>query len=654
MRIKNNKNASFAMRYTGISRNELAKSLEKLSSGYTINRAADDAAGLAISEKMRLQITGLDRAEKNSEEGSKLIQVGEGTLDEIHSMLQRAAALANQSANGVYDDAIDRRALQAELDQLCADIDRIAESANFNGIKLFQDEGLEYEQAKVLSPTSAQTAPQQAADVNRDAAQMPQTEARPTLDELIRDEDKGEVNIVYFEDPVETTQSGSQGPSDGVTNDPAQDIEIDGQKISDILKTEIVPRTVDNILTNYSAFSYLKGSAIGIGLKLYSDTTGKYKDTLASVTLSSSLRADGTGTLGYMLSVNMGRVDPTTNPNWREDLEATISHEMIHAFMDEATTAGMTGKLPGTTSPQDVGRFEKWFIEGMAQTASGPDNWVHPQSGGGLRIDATSTDAEIATQIQNHKLVNSDTASDVNYGTGYLACMYLGWRIASGGSTSTPVNAANISKGLNSLLNEVIGGKSLDTAISDLTGGKIASTAAFKNTFNAAGAEVTGFVKNLMVATGTGRGGLVSGDLTATDLTINVPLNDVHLFELKTDSPMINNKYPSDYVVLTGGTTSKDGVKPSDFLPAVEEKEFGDFIVKGSLPVDENGEVQGIEWDDTTKTLIVTAGNDVEISMKGGLSSSTASLKLNGPGKVTLKTSRRVPSRSAGTPRSPT
>lgn len=636
MIIRNNKNATFAYRSLGTSRSALAKSLEKLSSGYAINRAADDAAGLAISEKMRRLITGLGQAHQNSKDGASLIQVGEGALDEIHGMLNRMVELAEQSANGTYVDELDRKGLQAELDQLCDDIDRIARSTNFNSIKLFQDKGLEYEQAKEAA-TSALHTQQQAAEVNQDAAQnVPQRTPdapRRTLDELLRDEDKGDLNIVYIEDPVITNQTGFSDSAAGIVNDPTQDITIGGKKISEILKTEIVPQTVKNILTNYPAFSYLKDSAIGIGMKLYSDPDSS---VLASVTLGSSLYANGTGTLGYMLSVNMGKVN-TSDTKWREDLEATIAHEMIHAFMDEATTAGMTGKLPGSGSLQDVGRFEKWFIEGMAQTASGPDNWIYPKgyTGGGLQIDTTSTDAEIKAQISQHRLINTDTDSSVNYGTGYLACMYLGWAIASGGDTSTAVNAANISGGLSSLLNEVIGGSSLDAAIKKLTNDKFASTADFKSKFNTAGTEVTGFIHNLMVAKDSGRGGLASGDLKANDLTDNAELTGVTLFQLNTNTPMVNNKYPDDYVILTGGTTSKDGVKPSDFAPAATQQEYGDFVIKGALS-DGSGGLQGITWDDTTKTLTVATGKDIEITMKSPTSGTLQNLILNGTGKVTL------------------
>ena len=114
----------------------LSKNLEKLSSGYKINRAGDDAAGLAISEKMRAQITGLQAAQKNVKDGISLVKTAEGAMQEIQDMLNRMDYLATQSANGTYDDPVDRLNLQKEVDALKTEINRIADSANFNGINL--------------------------------------------------------------------------------------------------------------------------------------------------------------------------------------------------------------------------------------------------------------------------------------------------------------------------------------------------------------------------------------------------------------------------------------------------------------------------------------------------------------------------------------
>lgn len=111
----------------------LSKSLEKLSSGYSINRAADDAAGLAVSEKMRSQIFGMEQSAKNCQDGISLIQTFEGALNETVAIIERMKALADRSANGTYDDAIDRTAMETEYLNLCEEIDQIADT-DFNGI----------------------------------------------------------------------------------------------------------------------------------------------------------------------------------------------------------------------------------------------------------------------------------------------------------------------------------------------------------------------------------------------------------------------------------------------------------------------------------------------------------------------------------------
>ena len=136
MRIQHNIAALNAHRQLGGNNASVGKSLEKLSSGYRINRAGDDAAGLAISEKMRAQITSLDTAQKNANDGISLIQTAEGALTEVHSMLNRMVELAMQSSNGIYDDTTDRKNLDEEFQALKKEIDRVATTTDFNGTKL--------------------------------------------------------------------------------------------------------------------------------------------------------------------------------------------------------------------------------------------------------------------------------------------------------------------------------------------------------------------------------------------------------------------------------------------------------------------------------------------------------------------------------------
>lgn len=137
MYINTNVSAINAHRNLGFNNTQMGKTMEKLSSGFRINRAADDAAGLAISEKMRFQINGLNQAMRNAQDGISLLQTAEGALTEVHSMLQRMNTLANQASNGTYQDA-DREKLQAEIKQLAGEINNITSSTKFNGVDLLK------------------------------------------------------------------------------------------------------------------------------------------------------------------------------------------------------------------------------------------------------------------------------------------------------------------------------------------------------------------------------------------------------------------------------------------------------------------------------------------------------------------------------------
>jgi flagellin len=135
LRIQNNVEAFNAHRNLSGTEARLAMSMERLSSGYRINRAADDAAGLAISERLRGEIGGLDQAQRNAQDAVSLVQTAEGSLTEVHAMLQRVRDLAVQYKNGSLSTN-DRTAIQSEVNQLASEIERIGSSAEFNGIKV--------------------------------------------------------------------------------------------------------------------------------------------------------------------------------------------------------------------------------------------------------------------------------------------------------------------------------------------------------------------------------------------------------------------------------------------------------------------------------------------------------------------------------------
>ena len=135
MIINHNMSSLYSNRVLGISNDSIMKNMEKLSSGERINRAGDDASGLAVSEKMRSQIRGLNQASRNIQNGVSFIQTTEGYLNETTDILQRVRELAVQSANGIYSDE-DRMQIQVEVSQLVAEVDRIASQAQFNGMNM--------------------------------------------------------------------------------------------------------------------------------------------------------------------------------------------------------------------------------------------------------------------------------------------------------------------------------------------------------------------------------------------------------------------------------------------------------------------------------------------------------------------------------------
>jgi len=589
MYIQNNISAINSNRNLNKNKSKLNKTLEKLSSGYQINRSADNAAGLAVSEKMRSLILGLDQAVKNSQDAVSLVQTAEGALQEVHSMLHRMKELSVQAANGEYDDGVDRASLQLEFEQIQDEIDHIANHSDFNGMMLFDGTG---------GMTRAELEAIRNSNSNM---------AAPTFEELISEKGGELKNIIYTETVYnfETTQTPA-----GDTNS----FNAAYQAIADELQTSIVPQVVNSVTNTYTAFNYLSGSSIGIGLKLYSNSNSS---TLAAVSLNTAYTTDGAGNctgsyLSYSLEVNVAAVDLNTDAG-RSALEQTIAHEMIHAFMDEATTAGMTGITQNGQSASE--RFPMWFIEGMAQTASGPGNWTR---GVTIGLTENSTTSEISAALSGSNALSTNSTA-AQYGTGYLACMYLGY-VAAGADTDMSNStgaAADIANGVSTVLSKLISGNSLDSVINEVTGGKYATAAAFANGF-ANDSDALSFVQELLQYTstvdagGNVGGGLISGDLADTNPVPDSNISGINLFALNTSSTSVKNVYPSEVTVLSGGTTSASGTAPTTNItptpPPSATYPTGVFTVTGGT------EVVDWEFDNATGTLKILSDANLEIN----------------------------------------
>lgn len=374
-----------------------------------------------------------------------------------------------------------------------------------------------------------------------------------------------------------------------------------------------------------------------------------------------------------MLSVNIHTLkgtDGKISDEARTELETTIAHEMMHAFMDEATTAGMFGS----------DGFPGWFVEGMAQTAAGPNTWLKPDevknlpdgstvttSYGGLKIDGESSDNVIKKAIADNKLEigRLDGSNASKYGTGYLACMYLGAAISAQQADKNLNNAAgkadsnSISGGLNQLLSAVIQGDSLDKAINDLTGGEFSSTRDFQDKFNAGSADgMLPFVRNLLTNTSSGLGGLATGDLHAADLAENSVKTNVKLFTLHADHTLVENTYDSRHVVETGGTLSTSGtapvelhVNPVNVFTITGGTEGTDYCfdpetqtlrILSNVPLEISGGTSLIDGRTEYGTIEIADNVNAEITLNGvqidatKVSGNAAGIQLGNGSKVTL------------------
>lgn len=399
MVIMHNMAAANASRQVSTGKKRTEKSAERLSSGYRINRSADDAAGLTISEKMRWQIRGLDRAADNSREGVSYIHTAEGALAEMHSLMNRCKELCVQGANDTNTEA-DRRAIQEEIDQLTQEIDRISSTTQYNTRNVFSTDG--------MSPFAMMS-----------AGGLNQT-ITVTMEFIDKDG-----NVLKPDNGAATNTTNYTGDSAVIAAYVAEQAAL----------------AANAIMSAYPALKSASSPGLKVGLNL-ANIDGA-NNTLASAQLSISWSSAET-TMKYTMNVDTSDYD-ITNYNDGE-LAATIAHEMTHLIMQDTLTAGMLG--------QNSEGYPKWFKEGMAQTASGDSGWLS------YSLDASSTDAEIKKYLSQTASMPYGAGY---LSTLYLGQMASGQGTVSTGSLRSGINTilSKLITGntLSQVIKDISGGK---------------------------------------------------------------------------------------------------------------------------------------------------------------------------------------------------
>ena len=441
MVISHNLQAMNAQRQFGNVSTDIAKNTEKLSSGYRINRAADDAAGLSISEKMRKQIRGLSQASENSQHGVSFVQIADGALTEVHDMLDRMVELTVQAANGT-NSSFDRSAIQKEIDQLTKEINRVQETTQFNKIPVFSENGHSPDEGIYNSNI---------------------------ISAAILDTGSSKYTFAYIDstgNTVNTQETTATGKVNSGLNKDFADFVVNAASSAASKITSAYP----------SLATASSNVTIGLNVQNIDGPNG----TLASAQLS--MRYTNAWTqMTYTMNIDSSDYNPasfdTMSDAQKADLAATIAHEMTHLIMQDTLTGGMIG----------TNRFPTWFIEGTAQTSSGDGGWV---SGG---ITSGSTD----NQVKNYM----GKLDSLPYGAGYLATMALGYEVAKAQKSVSSVDSSNIKDGLNTLFDELVkqGQKqNLSDAIKSATKGNYNSLQAFENSFKNGDSDLLNDVKSIL------------------------------------------------------------------------------------------------------------------------------------------------------------
>lgn len=454
--VQTNMLALNANRQLGLTTKKNAKNTERLSSGYRINRAADDAAGLSISEKMRRQVRGLTQAALNAQDGVSMVQIGEGALNEVHDMLHRANELAVKAATGTLQD-VDRAMIDAEIQQLKAEIDRTAKNTTFNEISLFPENG--------LSPLSTGFMETKSYDITYN-----------------------------LKDGSLMINGAAAGP--GAAGRAGVAVSS-GNVLADTIANELVPNAVSQIFTAFPSLKNNVGSdTINMSLDVsYIDGPNR---TLAYASFRYSYGGGRPYGMGIRVDISdFSKADAEGTGPKTEALKSTIAHELMHTVMQYTLTDGMSGRRGE--------KYPAWFIEGTAQLAGGgfSTGWNDTLSYYAhylTNANDTSQDANISSYLRKFTMNNRP------YGHGYLGAAYIGY-LANGGGA---VTSANIAQGMDKIFTDLLNGQSLENAIQKNAG---ISTANLNSLFNSGDQNLTEFVRKLSYEARDGAGSVITTGL---------------------------------------------------------------------------------------------------------------------------------------------
>ncbi len=539
-------------------RNALDKNSEKLASGLRINRAADDVAGLSISEKMRGQIRGLHQASRNAQDGISLIQTAEGAMQEVHEILGRMGELGVQAANGTLNDKTDRKALEQELVQLKKEINRIADKTTFNGIKIFA--------GGVSSSTGSGSTGGSTGGTTGSGSTGGTTGSGSTGGSTGSGSTGGSGSASSISYVPTIKQNINEGiPGDKLT-----------PQMKETLIKQVIPNAVDKIVKAFPhTFSYLRGTKVGIALRGHEDIDGNYMAAV-NINVGNLLMSDGIkhDYIQLSLNINIAKIAKDGTPgHWtnfkdiaRNELESVISHEMMHALMATSLTAGMNGWGPGI---EPVGMFPDWFKEGSAELAGGGADRFFSM---GLKKGMTENQIENILSANKNSIFYSGNgphgSQEAKYGTGYLACMYLGSLIGGGESSK------EIANGFDILMHRIAEGQSFDTAIKEFT--KYTSFKEFEKNF---AKDATKFVSKIVEQSDGGYGSIVASSLKDKDFVNDSNFTGEIVFDVRSDMLNVRNFFGDNMVALKGGGSykankDKDGNAPpsTPSIPAVKSR----------------------------------------------------------------------------------